>query len=189
MEQLTFFKINKPERILNAVHKENIVVDNIEEINTDGIQQQKRDISKFLVENNIPKSYTRQVHMKNDYIYGNKKMYNTFYYDGFYIEGYKIKYTHDNIYCYWEYRLDDTACTKYITAKLKELYMLLKDKFDVVPVVTHMGNLIDKNKGYNKISYLEITKNKELLNKELELVNELENKLTDYICEFRYEEE
>lgn len=53
MEQLTFFKINKPERILNAVHKENIVVDNIEEINTDGIQQQKRDISKFLVENNI----------------------------------------------------------------------------------------------------------------------------------------
>lgn len=183
----------KPEVCIGKVYTEKLQFENVAEVNILGINQQKREIKKYLLDNGISESFEERVLLRKD------PYRNTLHHEGFYIEGYKIKYRPDKVFCYFGYEgLNYHTENKYISSKLKEIYLLLRDKFDVVPSIARITDSTNapRNKEkpfkfdlkdcvfYNCIEYLEITKEKTTIDSTLELIDGVENRIKDYVVEY-----
>ena len=206
MEQIKFnleelFKNEiKPMFLGSKPYKYNLINEDVEEKNLEGIQSQKKLIKEYLISNNIPQQTKDRVHLIGDTLLG-RKIFNTLYYEGFYIEGYKIKYNHSNVYCCYKWESDFNISNKYISAKLKDIYLLLKDKFDIIPsfktITSYDYKYTTNDKGqkylkkvesskyiYNALDYLEISKNKSVINTNIDIIDNLENNIEDFILEY-----
>lgn len=182
-------------------YKYNLINDDTEEKNIEGIQVQKKLIKEYLVNNGIPKKEEKRVHLVGDTLLG-RKIFNTLHYEGFYIEGYKIKYNFSKVYCCYKWKDDYYIGNKYISSKLKDIYLLLKDKFDIVPKFTTITSYeyewttdekgrrfkrkIESSKYiYNIIEYLEISKSKSPININIDIIDNIENNIEEFIKEFK----
>lgn len=175
-------KDTKPLEEINIVKEYHLIQNKTEEINKDGIQTQKKNIIKFLKEDcNIPQSKNIDIFLKDNNATDNLCI------EGFYIEGYKIKFNCSSILCNYEYELPYHIKNKYTSSKLIDIYNLLKDKFDVVPVI---ATIIDSTNAtrispfkfkedectrYQCIKYLEINKDDINMNEVIETMENINN--------------
>lgn len=185
----------------NAAYNFNLKNNDTEEKNLEGIQNQKKLIKQYLIDNNIPQQEKIEVHLAGETLLG-RQLTSTLYLEGFYIEGYKIKYNYSKALCYFDFIPNHMHIGKrYISYNLNKIYMLLKDKFDIMPVYgdiveydyikvkDNLGReynkkILESKRTYKALEYLEITKDKQLIDIDLSLIDEIENNIESFILKY-----
>lgn len=185
----------------NAAYNFNLKNNDTEEKNLEGIQNQKKLIKQYLIDNNIPQQEKIEVHLAGETLLG-RQLTSTLYLEGFYIEGYKIKYNYSEALCYFDFMPNYMHIGKrYISYNLNKIYMLLKDKFDIMPVYGNIveydyikvkdnlgreynKKILESKRTYKALEYLEITKDKQLIDIDLSLIDEIENNIESFILKY-----
>lgn len=185
----------------NAAYNFNLKNNDTEEKNLEGIQNQKKLIKQYLIDNNIPQQEKIEVHLAGETLL-DRQLTSTLYLEGFYIEGYKIKYNYSKALCYFDFIPNYIHIGKrYISYNLNKIYMLLKDKFDIMPVYgdiveydyikvkDNLGReynkkILESKRTYKTLEYLEITKDKQLIDIDLSLIDEIENNIESFILKY-----
>ena len=185
----------------NAAYNFNLKNNDTEEKSLEGIQNQKKLIKQYLFDNNIPQQEKIDVHLAGETLLG-RQLTSTLYLEGFYIEGYKIKYNYSKALCYFDFIPNHMHIGKrYISYNLNKIYMLLKDKFDIMPVYgdiveydyikvkDNLGReynkkILESKRTYKALEYLEITKDKQLIDIDLSLIDEIENNIESFILKY-----
>ena len=185
----------------NAAYNFNLKNNDTEEKSLEGIQNQKKLIKQYLIDNNIPQQEKIEVHLAGETLLG-RQLTSTLYLEGFYIEGYKIKYNYSEALCYFDFIPNHMHIGKrYISYNLNKIYMLLKDKFDIMPVYgdiveydyikvkDNLGReynkkILESKRTYKALEYLEITKDKQLIDIDLSLIDEIENNIESFILKY-----
>ena len=185
----------------NAAYNFNLKNNDTEEKNLEGIQNQKKLIKQYLIDNNIPQQEKIEVHLAGETLL-DRQLTSTLYLEGFYIEGYKIKYNYSKALCYFDFIPNHMHIGKrYISYNLNKIYMLLKDKFDIMPVYgdiveynyikvkDNLGReynkkILESKRTYKALEYLEITKDKQLIDIDLSLIDEIENNIESFILKY-----
>ena len=185
----------------NAAYNFNLKNNDTEEKSLEGIQNQKKLIKQYLIDNNIPQQEKIDVHLAGETLL-DRQLTSTLYLEGFYIEGYKIKYNYSKALCYFDFIPNHMHIGKrYISYNLNKIYMLLKDKFDIMPVYgdiveydyikvkDNLGReynkkILESKRTYKALEYLEITKDKQLIDIDLSLIDEIENNIESFILKY-----